>query len=145
MKSPVGSESLARCKIVGWPAAGIPWNTLSTKPGPNILLKIWTQALPHCVVDAPAGSVAAALRPPATVSAAAAASTLVLRDMTVPFLGTAVPGARRLCAGRWMSVALVRDRNGRSRDRPRCAGTAAPGPGRLPPGPCLLAGVSPGL
>src|SRR5262249_48269086 len=91
MKSPAGSEALARCKIVGWPAAGIPWNTLSTKPGPYTLLKIWTQALPHCVVDALAGSVVAAPRPPATVSAAAAASTLLLMDMTVPFLGTAVP------------------------------------------------------
>ena len=82
MKSPVGSESLARCTIVGWPAAGIPCNTLSTKLGPYILLKIWTQALPHCVVDAPAGSVAAALRPPAMVSVAATASTLVLMDMS---------------------------------------------------------------
>ena len=82
MKSPVGPELLARCKIVGWPAAATPWNALSTKPGPYILLKIWTQAPPHCVVDAPAGSVAAALRPPATVSAAATATTLVLMDMT---------------------------------------------------------------
>src|SRR5260370_41638718 len=90
MKSPVGSELLARCTIVGTPAAGIPRKTLSMKPGlayvPNILLKIWTQALPHCVVAALAGSVAAVLRPPATVSAAAAASTLVLMGMTVPFL-----------------------------------------------------------
>src|SRR6266536_2336666 len=86
MKSPVGSELLARCKIVGWPAAGSPWTALSTKPGPNILLKIWTQAVPHCVVDALAGSVAAVLRPPATVSAAAAASTLVLMDMSSSLL-----------------------------------------------------------
>src|SRR5260221_3061254 len=77
------------------------------KPGPNILLKIWTQALPHCVVDALAGSVAAVLRPPATVSAAAVASTLVLMDMTVPFIGTAVPCARRWCAGQWITPALV--------------------------------------
>src|SRR6516164_7150378 len=126
MKSPVGSESLAECKIVGWPAAAIPWNALSTKPGPYSLLKIWTQALPHCVVDALAGSAAAAPRPPATVSAAAAASTLLLMDMTVPFLGTAVPCARRRGAGQWMSPALVRDRNGWVRDRTRCAGTAAP-------------------
>src|SRR6516165_11497653 len=87
MKSPVGSELLARCKIVGWPAAATPWNALSTKPGPYILLKIWTQALPHCVVDAPAGSVAAALRPPVRISPAAAASTLLLMGMTSSFRG----------------------------------------------------------
>src|SRR6516165_10643678 len=101
MKSPVGSVLLAACTIVGWPAAAVPWNTLSTKPGPYSLLKIWTQAVPHCVVDAPAGSAAAVQRPPTTVSAAAVASTLLLMDMTVPFLGTAVPGARRWCAGQW--------------------------------------------
>src|SRR6516164_4085782 len=98
MKSPVGSELLAACKIVGWPAAGSPWTALSTKPGPYSLLKIWTQALPHCVVDALAGSVAAVLRPPATVSVAAAASTLVLMDMSSSFRETTtVPRARRLC------------------------------------------------
>src|SRR5260370_33090469 len=90
MKSPVGSESLARCRIVGTPGGGIPRKTLSMKPGlayvPNILLKIWTQALPHCVVAALAGSVAAVLRPPATVSAAAAASTLLLMGMSSSFL-----------------------------------------------------------
>ena len=52
---------------------------------PNTLLKIWTQALPHCVVEALAGTVPVVLSPPATVSAAAAASTLVLMDMTFPF------------------------------------------------------------
>src|SRR6516225_374851 len=125
MKSPVGSESLARCTIVGWPGAAPPWNALSTKPGPYILLKIWTQALPHCVVDAPAGSVAAALRPPARISPAAAASTLLLMDMTVPFLGTAVPCARRWCAGRWMSAGPDQDTNGRSRDPATCGGGPA--------------------
>src|SRR5215472_117231 len=105
MKSPVGSVLLAGCTIVGWPAAGVPWTALSTKPGPYILLKIWTQALPHCVVDALAGSVAAALRPQARISPAAAAGTLLLMDMTVPFLGTAVPCARRWCAGQRMSAA----------------------------------------
>src|SRR5215469_17023137 len=99
MKSPVGSEVLAACKMVGRPAAGIPGTALSTKPGPYSLLEIWTQALPHCVVDAPAGSAAAVQRPPTTVSAAAVASTLLLMDMTVPSLGTAVPYARRWCAG----------------------------------------------
>jgi hypothetical protein len=82
MKSPVGSELLAGCKMVGWPAAAIPWNTLSKKPGPYSLLEIWTQAVPHCVVDAVAGGAAAAARPPATVRAAAAASILVLMGMT---------------------------------------------------------------
>src|SRR6266849_6463705 len=76
MKSPVGSELRARCTILGTPATGIPRNTLSMKPGlayvPNLALKIWTQALPHCVA--------------AAVSVAAAASTLVLMDMTVPFV-----------------------------------------------------------
>jgi hypothetical protein len=38
------------------------------------------------VVDALAGNVAAVLRPPATVSAAAVASTLVLMDMSSSFL-----------------------------------------------------------
>jgi len=87
MKSPVGSELLAACKIVGWPAAAMPWNALSTKPGPYSLLEIWTQALPHCVVDAPAGSVAAALRPQARISPAAAAGTLLLMGMTSSFRG----------------------------------------------------------
>ena len=48
MKSPAGSELLARCTIVGSPAAGIPWNTRLDEAGgrmPNFLLKIWTQAL----------------------------------------------------------------------------------------------------
>src|SRR5260370_22867560 len=90
--SPAGSELLVRCRIVGAPANGSPRNTLSTKPGlayvPNTLLKIWMQVLPfwlHPGVAAFAGSVPAALRPPITVSAAAAASTLLLMDMTVPF------------------------------------------------------------
>src|SRR5712691_9220197 len=157
MKSPVGSELLARCTIVGTPANGIPRNTLSTKPGPNILLKIWTQAVPHCVVDALAGSVAAVLRPPATVSAAAVASTLVLMDMTVPFLDPAVPCARRWCAGQRMSAALVRDRNGWSPDlhgvqaRPRTVGAGSHlalvfGP-ECPQGwrRCTLSRPSPGL
>src|SRR5215467_9719434 len=86
MKSPVGSELLAACKMVGWPADAMPWNALSTKPGPYSLLEIWTQALPHWVVDAPAGSAAAAPRPQARISPAAAAGTLLLMDMTVPFL-----------------------------------------------------------
>ena len=48
MKSPAGSKLLARCKIVGTPATGIPRNTLSMKLGlvyvPNSALKIWMQA-----------------------------------------------------------------------------------------------------
>src|SRR5215469_968092 len=108
MKSPVGSESLARCKIVGWPVAGIPWNTLSTKSGPYILLKIWTQELPHCVVDALAGNVAAVLRPPAMVSAAARRALLVLMDMSSSLLEPWPCPAHGIgCAGRWMSAALV--------------------------------------
>src|ERR1700730_6107033 len=125
MKSPAGSELLARCKIVGTPAAGIPRKTVSMKPGlagvPNLALKIWMQAWPHCGVAALAGSVPAVLRPPAMVSAAAAASPLVLMDMTVPFVND----------GRALRTALLcwsvdergpgQDRNGRSRD-PLCAG-----------------------
>jgi len=92
------------------------------------LLKIWTQALPHCVVDAPAGSVAAVLRPPARISPAAAASTLVLMDMSSSLLNH----------GRTLRTALVcrsvdehgpdQDRNGWSPDRPRGRhGRARPG------------------
>ena len=47
MRSSAGSELLARCKIVGTPAAGIPRNTVSMKLGlagvPNSALKIWMQ------------------------------------------------------------------------------------------------------
>ena len=53
---------------------------------PNSALKIWMQDEPHCVVAALAGGVPAVPSPPATVSVAAAASTLVLMDMTVPFV-----------------------------------------------------------
>src|SRR6266851_10490760 len=90
MRSSAGSELLARCRIVGTPAAGIPRNTVSTKPGlvgvPNSLLKISMQALPHCGVAALADSVPTVLTPPTTVSVAAAVSSLLLMDMTVPFL-----------------------------------------------------------
>jgi hypothetical protein len=72
----------------------MPWNALSTKPGPYSLLEIWTQALPHWVVVAVAGSVAAVLRPQDRISPAAAAGTLLLMDMTVPF----VNDGRALCA-----------------------------------------------
>src|SRR5262249_55947359 len=107
MKSPVGSEVLAGCKMVGWPAAAVPWNALSTKPTPYSLLEIWTQAVPQAVVDAAAGSAAAALRPPARISpAAAAAGALLLMDMTVPFFAAAVPCARR-CGAERVSAARI--------------------------------------
>src|SRR5215204_7111194 len=100
MKSPAGLELLGRARIVGWPTRATPWNTVSTKLGsalvPNFALKIWMQFGPHCGVAAVAGSVPTVLRPPATVSAAATASTLLLMDITSSFLeprpslGTAV-------------------------------------------------------
>jgi hypothetical protein len=93
MRSSAGSELLTRCRIVGTPTAGIPRNTVSTKPGlvgvPNSLLKISMQVLPpwvHCGVAALADSVPTVLTPPITVSVAAAVSSLLLIDMTVPFL-----------------------------------------------------------
>src|SRR5262249_27680265 len=98
MKSPVGSELLAGCKMVGWPAAAIPWNALSTKPVPYSLLEIWTQAVPQAVVGAGAGRAAAAVRPLARISpAAAAAGALLLMDMTVSFLRC----GRALRTARW--------------------------------------------
>ena len=84
MRSPAGLELLGRARIVGWPAVSTPWNTVSTKLGlafvPNLALKIWMQCGPHCGVAAVAGNVPTVLRPPATVSAAATASTLRLMD-----------------------------------------------------------------
>ena len=125
MKSPAGSELLARCTIVGTPAAGIPRKTVSMKPGlayvPNLALKIWMQAWPHCGVAALAGSVPAVLRAPVMVSVAAAASTLALMDMTVPFVnGSRALRAALLC---WSvdERGPDQDRNGRSRD-PLCTG-----------------------
>src|SRR5215208_6628823 len=89
MKSPAGLELLGRARIVGWPTLATPWNTVSTKLGlalvPNFALKIWMQFGPHCGVAAVAGGVPTVLRPPATVSAAATASTLLLMDMSSSF------------------------------------------------------------
>src|SRR5271157_586051 len=96
MKSAAGSVLLARCRIVGTPAAGIPRNTVSMKPGlagvPNSLLKIWMQFSSHCEVAALAASVPTVLRPPAKVSVAAAASTLLLMERKVlrPYIGIAL-------------------------------------------------------
>src|SRR6266849_401750 len=90
MRSPAGLELLGLARIVGWPACATPWNTVSTKLGwagvPNTRLKISMQCGPHCGVAALAGSVPAVLRPPAMASVAAAVSSLLLTDMTVPFL-----------------------------------------------------------
>src|SRR5829696_8056878 len=89
MRSPAGLELLGRARIVGWPTLATPWNTVSTKLGsafvPNLALKIWMQCGPHCGVAAFAASVPTVLRPPATVSAAATASTLLLMDITSSF------------------------------------------------------------
>lgn len=89
---PAGLELLMRCRIAGTPANGSQRNTLSTNLGlagvPNRLLKIWTQVLPfwlHSGVAALADSVPTVLTPPTTISVAAAASTLLLMDMTVSF------------------------------------------------------------
>src|SRR5215467_3705878 len=89
MRSPAGSELLGGATIVGWPTAPTPWNTVSTKLGlafvPNLALNTWTQCGPHCGVAAVAGSVHIMVRPPATVSVAATASTLRLMDMSSSF------------------------------------------------------------
>src|SRR5215217_5991109 len=89
MTSPDGLELLGRARIVGWPTVATPWNTVSTKLGlafvPNFALKIWMQFGPHCGVAALAESVPTVLRPAATVSAAATASTLLLMDMSSSF------------------------------------------------------------
>src|SRR6516164_967059 len=81
MKSPEGSELLAAPRIVGWPTSATPWRTLSMKPGPNLGLKTPMQCGPHSGVAAPAERAPAVVTPPATVSAAAAASAVRLRDM----------------------------------------------------------------
>ena len=85
MRSPAGLELLGRARIVGWPTLATPRNTVSTKLGlayvPNLALKIWMQFGPHCGVAALA-SVPAVIRPAATVSIAATASTFLLMDIT---------------------------------------------------------------
>jgi len=94
-QGPVGDEVLGRVGAAGavqdrrYAGRRDPESTVSMKPGlayvPNLALKIWMQVgltWLHCGVAALADSVPAALRPPAMVSAAAAASTLLLMDMT---------------------------------------------------------------
>src|SRR5258708_444196 len=108
MRSSAGSELLARCRIVGTPGAGIPRNTVSMKPGPNLALKIWMHFWAHCGVAALADSVPAVLRPPARASVAAAASTLLLMDMNSSLLESQPYRAHGGCAGHWITVALIR-------------------------------------
>ncbi len=100
VRSSAGFEPLAGLTIVGTPRSGIPKSTVSTNPGYAALLGV-RQLLPHCGVAALAATVPAALRPPARVSTAAAASTLLLMDMTVPFLTRPCPahGAVVLVSG----------------------------------------------
>src|SRR5580698_947434 len=90
IRSSAGFEPLAGRTSVGTPCTGIPRNTVSTQPRlvavAYFALYTSTQPLPHCGVAAPADSVPAPLSAPARVRTPAAASTLLLMDMTVPFV-----------------------------------------------------------
>src|ERR1700744_6608559 len=75
--------------MTGWPALAVAWYTSRTKFGclwvPNFWLKMSMQFLPHDGVAAdaaPAVSVPAAPMPPTSVSVAAAAKTLLLKDIS---------------------------------------------------------------
>src|SRR5271165_3930011 len=111
VKSSPGFQPAAGLTIVGTPRSGRPKSAVSTNPGYAALFGV-RQLLAHCGVAALAATVPAALSPPARVSTAAAASILLLMDMTVPFLDTAVPCARRCRAGQQMSAALIRTGTG---------------------------------
>ena len=90
-KSSAGSELLDLNRMIGWPTFE-PWRSTSTvKFGclnvPKSRLKMLTQAAPHDGVAAPAvPAVSTPIVPtPLTmVSAAAVASTLLLKDMEFP-------------------------------------------------------------
>src|SRR5271165_922668 len=124
VKSSPGFQPAAGLTIVGTPRSGIPKSAVSTNPGYAALLGV-RHLLAHCGVAALAATVPAALSPPARVSTAAAARTLLLMDMTVPFLDIAVPCARRCCAGQLVSAGTDRDGNGRSGDPRACGGGLA--------------------
>src|SRR5260370_24530731 len=115
VKSSPGFQPAAGLTIVGTPRSGIPNSAVSTNPGYAALLGV-RHLLAHCGVAALAATVPAALSPPARVNTAAAASILLLMDMMVPFLGIAVPCARRCCAGSVGERGPHQNRNGRSRD-----------------------------
>src|SRR5215469_6104451 len=101
MRSPAGLDLLGGATIIGWPAVATPWNTVSTKLGlsfvPNLALKTWMQPGPHCGVAAAAGTVPTVLRPTATLSVAAATSTLRLMDMSTSFVNHGRARAQWLC------------------------------------------------
>ena len=89
IRSSAGSELLDWCTIVGTPRTGIPRNTVSTNPRlvavAYFMLYTSTQVVLtalHCGVAALAATVPTPLSPPARVSTPAAASTLLLMDMT---------------------------------------------------------------
>src|SRR5580693_8039227 len=99
--------------MIGWPTFSPCFSTSTVKFGdlnvPNCLVKMLAQELPHDGVAAdaePAVSAPTTPTPPTKVSVAAAASTLLLKDMNDSSLGTltAVPCARLYGAGQ--------DRNG---------------------------------
>ena len=76
-----------------------PNSTVSTNPGYAALSGV-RQLMPHCGVAALAATVPTVLSPPTRVSTAAAASALLLIDMTVPFVnhGRALCTARLCCS-----------------------------------------------
>src|SRR5271165_367568 len=111
VKSSPGFQPTAGLTIVGTPRSGIPKSAVSTNPGYAALFGV-RHLLAHCGVAALAATVPAALNPPARANTAAAARTLLLMDMTVPFLDIAVPCTRRYGAGQLVSAALIRTGTG---------------------------------
>src|SRR5271165_2237261 len=108
IRSSAGFEPLAGRTSVGTPCTGMPMNTVSTQPRlvavAYFALYTSTQPLPHCGVAALAATVPIPLSPPARVRTPAAASTLLLIDMTIPFvthgraLRTVGPAGQRVSA-----------------------------------------------
>jgi hypothetical protein len=90
MRSSAGFEPLAGRTSVGTPCSGIPRNTVSTNPRlagvAYFMLYTSMQPPPHCGVAALAATAPTVHSPLARVSTPAAASTLRLMDMPVPFV-----------------------------------------------------------
>src|SRR6266516_7854941 len=105
-KSSAGSVLLVRNRMIGWPTLAPCRHTSSTKFGvrcvPNSRLKMSMQVPPQGGVAAAAESIPTVLTPPTRVTVAAAAKTLLLKDMDSSLLGTtAVPCARLLLLASW--------------------------------------------
>src|SRR5213592_1898261 len=92
LKSSALSVLLVRYKIIGVPALADPRHTSRTKFGewwvPNSRLKMSMQRWPHGGVAADAVSAPALASPPASASVAAAATNLLLMDITWFLLAT---------------------------------------------------------